>query len=262
MAFNPLEMFDVGQKVGQNKKSSGLRTIDYAVDQFGKSQEQVRKQGNTGVFSFDPLTGDFKPVASVSKGSIVRNTTSPEDLRQKASIKNQFESPTLGESQARTNAEELLTKSRALQDMLSSDKDVLGGIGSTKLKAKLPFGGFDKTAQTYEVTRADVADRILRLRSGAQINEQEYQRLSRLLPTVGRFDEVDIENLKQFDREYSNLASRINSGARWDEASQQFVQGGSPAFGNTLQQSAQAQSQPQSQPQRKTRSGVGFSIEE
>lgn len=42
----------------------------------------------------------------------------------------------------------------------------------------------------------DIADTLLRLRSGAQINEQEYARLSKLVPTVGLPDEVFLARLQ------------------------------------------------------------------
>ena len=42
----------------------------------------------------------------------------------------------------------------------------------------------------------DIADTLLRLRSGAQINEQEYKRLSKLVPTVGLPDEVFLARLQ------------------------------------------------------------------
>jgi hypothetical protein len=42
----------------------------------------------------------------------------------------------------------------------------------------------------------DISDTILRLRSGAQINEQEYQRMLKLIPELGKSDEAFVGRLK------------------------------------------------------------------
>ena len=42
----------------------------------------------------------------------------------------------------------------------------------------------------------DISDTLLRLRSGAQINEQEYKRLRRLVPTMNLPDDVFLDKLK------------------------------------------------------------------
>lgn len=104
MAFDPMQGFEVGQKIGASKKSSLNRTSDYMSDLTKERDKQDSKvnpfelfaakemykqnqpQKETGVYSFNPLTGSFEQVSNVPKGSIVRNTLGEEDLKKKAMI--------------------------------------------------------------------------------------------------------------------------------------------------------------------------------
>jgi len=248
MAFN---QFDVatGFKTGRDAaKSSGildafesdrkyrdeLRT--YESKKKIDAQYDPKGKGTKGVYSYNPFTKKVQQEGEIPDNAVLRNTLTEEDIAAKYGLRNQFESPTQTEVQSKINAEELVGKSRELQRILSTDKDYFGGIGSTKLKAKVPFNAFDEKAQRYEFVRKDMVDRIARLRSGASINEEEMKRLQQLLPVTGRFDRVDIQNLQDFEREFSTLAHRINNGVKWDEASQSFV---SPINQNPFQQGSE-----------------------
>ena len=252
----PFNQFDVstGFKAGADAGKTAGGVFD-AFDEERKSQRALsdyeskkkidarydtKVNGKKGIYSYNPLTKKVELEGEIPENAMIRNTTTADDIRNKYSLRNEFESPTQTEVQGKVNAEELVGKSRELQRILSEDKDYFGGIGSTKIKAKVPFNAFDEKAQRYEFVRSDMADRILRLRSGASINEQEFKRLSSLLPSVGRFDKVDIQNLQDFEREFSTLAGRINSGAKWDELTQSFK--GTGGNQNPLQQAAQSQS--------------------
>jgi len=102
MAYDPMSFFEAGQKVGKSKNSGFARATDTVMDSFKTQGERKGKlkdaialeeakssmKGNqqTGVFSFNPLTGNLDQVSQVPKGSIVRNTLGEEDLRTKAQI--------------------------------------------------------------------------------------------------------------------------------------------------------------------------------
>jgi len=64
---------------------------------------------------------------------------------------------------------------------------VEGVVGAGK---ELTGVGADKTESKFRQVVKDIADTLLRLRSGAQINEQEYKRLSKLVPTLNLPDTV------------------------------------------------------------------------
>jgi hypothetical protein len=71
-------------------------------------------------------------------------------------------------------------------------------------------GTQNKGTQDYGLIRRDFSDRLLRLRSGAQINEQEYKRLMNMLPQWWRNTDSDVEQLNKFKTEYQNLMSRLS----------------------------------------------------
>ena len=99
MAYDPGQFFEAGQKVGKSKQSSLSRTSDYMSDLFKERDKEQSKinpleliiakqaiQPATGVYSWNPLSGQLEQQASVPKGSIVRNTTTEDDLKTKAMI--------------------------------------------------------------------------------------------------------------------------------------------------------------------------------
>src|SRR3990167_8923139 len=97
MPFDVSEAFGVGQKIGKSKQSSLSRTSDYMSDLFKERDKQESKttplelmmlkqampQPDTGVYSWNPTSGKFEKEATVPKGSIVRNTTSVDDIAAK-----------------------------------------------------------------------------------------------------------------------------------------------------------------------------------
>ena len=246
--FDPFGAFgqavDVATKARANSPYAEERKARRELQMYGQKKAidaryDTKGKGVKGVYSYNPFTKKVQQEGEIPENAVLRNTLTEEDMATKYGLRNQFESPTLQEAQAKTNAQEMIGKSRELQQILLDDKDWFGGIGSTKIKAKVPFNAFSKTAQRYEFVKGDLADRILRLRSGASINEQEANRLLKLLPSVGRFDEVDIQGLQDFENEFSNLAGRINSGVLWDKTTQSFK---SPMNSqNFIQQAAQSQ---------------------
>lgn len=88
----------------------------------------------------------------------------------------------------------------------------------------IPTTAFDKDARVMNFAIKDMADRLLRLRSGAQINTQELERLMSLLPSfldVSDPNDVNLEavrtKLYTFKNELSNIKNRIMSGRQFDE---------------------------------------------
>ncbi len=51
----------------------------------------------------------------------------------------------------------------------------------------------------------DLSDRLLRARSGAQINEQEFKRLTKIVPTLGLSEVAFKARQKDFERELNNI---------------------------------------------------------
>jgi len=133
---------------------------------------------------------------------------------------------TEGESKTASNANALVGQIGKLKEMVTADMEAYKkgtpGYKSSQFQGSLPFGGFNESGQRYQLTRADAADRILRLRSGAQINEKEMKRLQKLLTEWWRSDKVDLEQLDIFEKEFSEIKNRIDKGALWDEDSKKF----------------------------------------
>jgi len=76
------------------------------------------------------------------------------------------------------------------------DPAFVGRLDSVKGGLKELTGvGADKKESVFRQIVKDIGDTLLRLRSGAQINEQEYKRMQKLVPTLGLPDEVFLARL-------------------------------------------------------------------
>lgn len=80
------------------------------------------------------------------------------------------------------------------------------GIGKF-VTERLPrtITGDTDEAVILRAATADISDQLLRARSGAQINEQEYQRLKALLPDVSTNIETFLARLQRFEQELNTV---------------------------------------------------------
>jgi len=69
-----------------------------------------------------------------------------------------------------------------------------------------------KRAQEYAMLKKSIGERLLRLRSGAQINESEYARFMEMLPQIFREDSLDLQQLASFQTEFQSVIQRIQTG--------------------------------------------------
>lgn len=105
-----------------------------------------------------------------------------------------------------------ITAAESLQGELGELITLIEGPGSTsaQLLSLLPASGGSLKAQQFSLLKTSIGERLLRLRSGAQINEQEFKRFMKLLPSVFRFDELDLSQLRRFKTEFESVSARIN----------------------------------------------------
>ena len=109
----------------------------------------------------------------------------------------------------RTPAAEI--KSGTMLDTLKNNVDRIKQnykkeyVGFVKGRAKQlqanVAGGVPEDQTTFYADVNDIADMLLRARSGAQINEQEYQRLSKLVPTPNLPPDTFSSRLKRFEEQ-------------------------------------------------------------
>lgn len=100
------------------------------------------------------------------------------------------------------------------------DKDFLGPIKGTQtaFETRRRIGGYIGTPlgekeTVFREALADIKDMLLRARSGAQINEQEYKRLAQMLPAATDEEQVFKAGLNRFDTELGKLtADKIRLG--------------------------------------------------
>ena len=116
---------------------------------------------------------------------------------------------TESENKAIGQAETLLSQINKLDTLLSNKK-----------AAVLPDWMLpdDSDAESYKTALDDVRNTLLYLKSGAAISPQEYNRLSKNLPSFWRGDRADREQLERFKTEYRGIINRIRGGSNADTA--------------------------------------------
>lgn len=105
-------------------------------------------------------------------------------------------------------------KALGYADVLNKDLDYLKNkIGtSDEWQGYMPFGAFQSGGQSFKDSLNSVSNLLLYLRSGAQINEQEYKRLKQNLPSLTGKDDVDKRKIERFQAEFAGIKDRIKYG--------------------------------------------------
>jgi len=119
------------------------------------------------------------------------------------------------ESKALSSSESLQGQLQELVNIVESDKGT-NPLQSSQLLGNIGPAGVTQKGQDYRLLKESISERLLRLRSGAQINESEYSRFKKMLPSIFRGDDLDIKQLKNFQEEFSNIEGRIKSGSQFD----------------------------------------------
>lgn len=199
---------------------------------FMLGQQQREQQATTAGQTFEGLKEQFPP-GSAPPGSSVnigKTVSANIPLNRKFTID---ETRQLGMSDAfrvhikdigermQTNPDQFRKSYGKATARLGSDKP--GNIG-LPFVGDVPFTFGDKDAQMLKFRLTDMADRILRLRSGAQINEQEFQRLRGLLPVFEDItdpSDTDFEvintKLNTFLNEFEATRQRIINGQSYED---------------------------------------------
>lgn len=243
MAFDPMQGFKVGQEVGKSKRSSLSRTSGYMSDIFKTRDEEAGKfdKGRYDALTIDPVEQSQidlnsarskrlnKPGATAGRKTAILNTRTgkayepvtnreltPEEVTSGEWIMRNASIPAQGSIDKSTSAEASIKQIDDLKALLTRNRSnpLFKALGE-----QAPAIGGDE-AQRYNIIRKDFSDRLLRLRSGAQINEDEYSRLMGMLPQFWRSSDVDIEQLDKFKSEYQNLINKISTASFEDQSSE------------------------------------------
>lgn len=128
--------------------------------------------------------------------------------KQEVELANRKYDPT--EAKALSQAEAIVGKIGRLKEMVGT---------KSELMASLPYALGNEGGQLFQSLNSDIKNTLLYLRSGAQINESEYKRLSNQLPKLFRKGSVDKDQLTRFEDEFSGVLNRIKFGAQAEKIS-------------------------------------------
>lgn len=207
-------------KPGASGRSSGSRG-DSALMGYILGQQQREKAG-MDIQNIEQQVGGFKPGAKANITSRGAEVTQP--------LVQDF---TLDESRAIGQGDAFQAHAQFLEDAMN--KLPPETFKSKFKKATMHFPGADrgqvfgipttygdKESQLIKFALQDMSDRILRLRSGAQINPQEANRLMALLPTWEDLSdpndkqfEVVRTKLNQFNSDVNNIKNILQQGGNY-----------------------------------------------
>jgi len=177
----------------------------------------------------DPYTGQQVPGMEISGQQSQAFEQIPEEM-EVAGYSTQGKpylrrKKTLSDAEGKTlnNAEQMGIQIADLKEIIKEDLDK--GFGRMLQKAQFPgIGNLTTQGQRYRLIRKDLSDRIIRMRPGAQINEQEAKRLNHLLPKIFRRESVDLEQLGKFEVEFNKVQERLTRGRSYVGGSKQAQQ--------------------------------------
>lgn len=228
MAYNPMEGFEVGQAIGKSKKSSLARSAGYMSDltkerdkkSFGMDkviQTMMLKQAiqpSTGVFSWNPTSGQLEQEATVPKGSIVRNTTGTEDVMAKKSA----EKTVTG---AGAESGKIAFIKTALKEGIPGARNILFPTGDTKsfnrtaATASTIWGGgpmpLNKDAQNlYRQLGSALSARRYML-TGQAANQQEIKEaVNQFMSQWGSDPDALAQGISQIENEFNEYLNTID----------------------------------------------------
>lgn len=230
MAYDPMQGFQVGQEIGKSKKSSLARTAGYMSDltaQRDKDKSKINPlelmmakqviQPDTGVYSWNPTSGQLEKQASVPKGSIVRNTTTEEDIQSKKQAEK-------GVTGAGAESGKMAFIKTALRDTLPKAKSILFPDGTpasfnrgTAAKSTLWGGGpvpFDKDAQNlYRTLGSAVAARRYMITGQATNQGEQRELFKQFMADWGSTPESIQEGIQQMENEFAEYLKTVDPSA-------------------------------------------------
>lgn len=225
-----------GDPAKKYRREQEIKAEMEAKDPYKKSQLDINnailesiKGGKGGDLVYrNQLTGEEVPqeqaLLGISRGEqfiINRRVTSRQGVKEESVSKPK--ELTEGEVKTLSGAEEVMKEIGDLEKIIQSEPTEAGasapffGKSAQAQGVKIPFVapyGISEKGQEYRTLRESINNRLLYLRSGAQINDKEYQRLSGMLPELFRADKIDLQQLTRFKNEFKKILQRIQSGRR------------------------------------------------
>lgn len=168
-------------KIGKEKQSTPIGTLIPVVNNSGEITGLLNNK--TGALQTPPVAGARKSPLSATENT-------------------------------RRGAMNGMLKQATMADRLSTKyAQYIGPVAGRATEFKLSTVGYDNP-DIAELVRLsnDLSDQLLRARSGAQINEQEYKRLSKLVPRVTQPFSTYRSNLASFTRSLNELALTTTGG--------------------------------------------------
>lgn len=166
---------------------------------------------------FLPLEGNLQQKQiSTDDGATWENLGSPVDIFSPRSLVD----INLGGKPARAGELKELTNLYALSDEIGTletlfDPRYVGAVDNIIGGLKEITGlDVDTKQVTFRRIANGIADSLLRAKSGAQINEQEFKRLMKIVPDPRLSDSAFTARMKDFDREIKNIIKRKEEALR------------------------------------------------
>jgi len=136
---------------------------------------------------------------------------SPKELQQRLDIARQTGAEAVARQPIPTETAKQLSELNTLLVQMDETENLynpkfVGPVKGRIAGAKEATVGLDPREVEFRATVRDMQDALLRARSGAQINEQEYRRLLRFLPDITNPPDVFRARLNRFRRAVSTLA--------------------------------------------------------
>jgi len=168
----------------KNRKQAIEKALGYVANQYGSGWKLLNTPEGNPLW-YQPSTG--------------KTEYAPEGTRKEITSEERKDISLL---------DEMMGQSKELKGLADKNRDVIGwGVGwATEVKNKIS-GTTPDISKLIRISN-NLKDVLLRARSGAQINETEYKRLERLMPSVNTSEVKFFSDLNAFMEETQRLIDR------------------------------------------------------
>jgi hypothetical protein len=206
---------DYGRLVAEREKAAAAKDRQQSGQQFTAEQNAMNRALRTKLFEAGEVGRNSR--ASAIRAGILRPLTDASGTIVALLNNRTGETVPFAGGDLRTSglAGGELTRRGMLQGMIEdvdlletiakSKKDVIGPISGRWEELMQATVGSDEDATTMFRISDNLKDQLLRARSGAQINEQEYNRLAKLVPDPRTPGQTFFSRLGDFKREARRL---------------------------------------------------------
>lgn len=210
-----------GGKYGLQEELAALNTKTKLTPDEQRRKEAIEVAMTIVARTYGP---GYRELATANGQTMWMHPSTGQVVMAPAGTRPQF---TAGEREKISDIDEMLTQAKMLRSLGDKNRSSIGRVQGTIASLKRSWVGASPEVNDLFLISDNMADKLLRARSGAQINENEFARLRPLVPDPRLPESKFFSDLDMFEGELKRIIARRSGQAPL------VTPGNTPAGGNT-----------------------------